>query len=253
MDSHGNQSHASFTVTVQNTTPPLITVPADITTSATSASGAVVTYTATATDLVDGTITPSCVPASGSIFPIGTTTVTCSATDSAHNTSAGSFTVTVQSQYVFVVNGAGSVSSIFGYNGGAQSSAVAGGGIGAAVDRNGLVYSITADGTGVSKFNDNGTLVNTTSGVLTGASALAIDGGNQLWIASPGSVSIWQGSANFGDPTLQKPSGVAIDISGNVWIADSQSNTLHEIVGGGLPTQPLATAVTKKTPGTEPQ
>jgi sugar lactone lactonase YvrE len=138
-----------------------------------------------------------------------------------------------------------------------QSSAVAGGGIGAAVDRNGLVFSITADGTGVSTFNDNGTLANTTSGVLTGASALAIDGGDQLWIASPGSVSVGQilgsGQASIADPTLQKPSGIAIDLSGNVWISDSQSNTVHEIVGGGMPTQPLATAVTNKTPGTEPQ
>jgi hypothetical protein len=158
--------------------------------------------------------------------------------------------------YIFVVNAAGSVSSLYS-NGSAQSSAIAGGGIGAAVDRNGLMFSLTADGTGVSIFNDDGTLVNTTSGVLTGASALAIDGGDQLWIAAPGSVSMGQilgsGQASIGDPTLLKPSGVAIDISGNVWIADSQSNTVHEIVGGGLPAQPLANAVSSKTPGTEPQ
>jgi hypothetical protein len=256
MDSHGNQSHGSFTVTVQDSTPPVITVPANMTTAATSASGAVVTYTATATDLVDGAITPVCTPASGSVFPIGTTTVTCNATDSAHNTSTGSFTVTVQPQYVFVVNGGGSISSLF-IDGAAQSSAVAGGGIGAAVDRNGDVFSLSADGTGISIFKDDGTLYYTNTGALNGASALAIDGGDQLWIASPGQVVMAQilgsGQVGYADPTLQKPSGVAIDISGNIWIADSQSNTVHEIVGGGLPTQPLATAVTNKTPGTEPQ
>jgi hypothetical protein len=158
--------------------------------------------------------------------------------------------------YIFITNSGGSVSSLFS-NGAAQSSAVSGGGIGAAVDRNGLVFSITADGTGVSTFNDNGTMVSTTSGVLTGASALAIDGGDQLWIASPGSLSMGQilgsGQVTYTDSTLQKPSGVAIDISGNIWISDSQSNTVHEIVGGGMPARPLANAVTSKTPGMEPQ
>jgi sugar lactone lactonase YvrE len=158
--------------------------------------------------------------------------------------------------YVFVVNSGGSLSSLYS-NGSAQSSAVAGGGIGAAVDRNGLVFSLTPDGTGVSIFYDNGTLEATSPSGLTGASALAIDGGDQLWIAAPGSVSMGQilGSAqvSYTDSSLVKPSGVAIDISGNVWISDSQSNTVHEIVGGGLPTQPLANALTNKTPGTEPQ
>jgi sugar lactone lactonase YvrE len=260
-DSHSNQSHASFTVTVQDTTPPMITVPANITAAATSANGSVVAYTATATDLVDGSLTPTCVPASGSTFTIGTTTVTCTVTDSAHITSTGSFIVTVSVQgppYIFVTNGAGSVSSLYNYNGSVQSSAVAGGGIGAAVDRNGLVFSLTPDGTGVSTFYENGTLYGTNPSGLTGASALAIDGGDQLWIAAPGSVSMGQiltpyNQASYTDSTLQKPSGVAIDLSGNVWISDSQNNTVHEIVGGGMPTQPLATAVKNQTPGTEPQ
>jgi hypothetical protein len=188
----------------------------------------------------------------------GTLTFTDNSNGSAGSTQTVSLTGTglAAAPYIFVVNSGGSMSSLFS-NGTVQSSAVAGGGIGAAVDRNGLVFSITADGTGVSTFNDNGTLANTTSGVLTGASALAIDGGDQLWIASPGSVSVGQilgsGQASIADPTLQKPSGIAIDLSGNVWISDSQSNTVHEIVGGGMPTQPLATAVTNKTPGTEPQ
>jgi hypothetical protein len=39
--------------------------------------------------------TPICNPPSGSIFPVGTTTVTCTATDTSGNTAACSFTVTV--------------------------------------------------------------------------------------------------------------------------------------------------------------
>jgi hypothetical protein len=58
-------------------------------------SQATVTYTATATDLMDGPVPVSCAPASGSAFPAGTTTVTCSATDAHNNTATGSFTVSV--------------------------------------------------------------------------------------------------------------------------------------------------------------
>ena len=85
----------NVTATITDCEPPLLTLPADISVEASSASGAVVTYTASAADAVDGPITPSCLPASGSTFALGTTTVNCSATDAAGNTASGSFTVTV--------------------------------------------------------------------------------------------------------------------------------------------------------------
>ena len=94
-DSNDNTGTATFTVTVEDTTDPVVTVPANIVAEATSSAGAVVTFTATATDTVDGSITPVCTPASGSTFPIGVTTVTCSATDSNDNTGTATFTVTV--------------------------------------------------------------------------------------------------------------------------------------------------------------
>jgi hypothetical protein len=85
-----------FTVSVVDTTPPVVTAPAAITVNATSTSGAVVSFAATAMDVVDGAVTPVCTPASGSTFPIGTTTVTCRATDRAGNADVASFSVTVQ-------------------------------------------------------------------------------------------------------------------------------------------------------------
>jgi hypothetical protein len=96
-DSHGNTGSASFTVTVNvvDTTPPVLSLPSDITTTSESSGGKVVTYSASATDNVDGSITPSCAPASGSTFPIGTTTVSCTATDSHGNSSTGTFNVEV--------------------------------------------------------------------------------------------------------------------------------------------------------------
>lgn len=86
---------ATFTVTVEDTTPPVLTLPAGITTGATGPTGAAVTFSAGATDLVDGAVSVTCTYASGDTFPIGTTTVTCSATDSARNTATGAFKVTV--------------------------------------------------------------------------------------------------------------------------------------------------------------
>ena len=77
-----------------DTTAPTITVPGHVTVAATSASGAVVTYSATATD-PDSTASVSCYPPSGSVFPIGTTTVSCTASDPAGNASQAGFQVTV--------------------------------------------------------------------------------------------------------------------------------------------------------------
>jgi hypothetical protein len=95
-DAHGNTSRVTFAVSVGDTTAPVLTLPAPITATATSASGANVTYTVTAQDAVDGAVTPVCTPSSGSTFPLGSTTVRCSATDAARNTSSGTFQVRVQ-------------------------------------------------------------------------------------------------------------------------------------------------------------
>ncbi len=95
-DAHGNTATASFQISVVDTTAPTITVPANVTADATGPSGASVTYAVSATDLVDGTDPVACAPASGSTFPLGTTTVNCSSSDAHGNTANASFTVTVQ-------------------------------------------------------------------------------------------------------------------------------------------------------------
>jgi hypothetical protein len=94
-DQSGNSASGGFSVTVRDTTPPALHLPSNLTREATGASGAVVTYSATATDLVDGNVTPSCSRASGSTFPLGTTAVTCTAVDAHGNRSNGGFNVTV--------------------------------------------------------------------------------------------------------------------------------------------------------------
>ncbi len=78
-------------------TPPVINQPASpLIVEATSASGAVVNYTVTATDETDGNIGATASPVSGSTFALGDTTVNTSATDAAGNTANSSFTVRVQ-------------------------------------------------------------------------------------------------------------------------------------------------------------
>jgi len=79
-----------FLVVVMDTVAPTLTLPANITTS-----NPVITYTATASDAIDGTIVPVCDPASGSTFAYGGTSVRCTATDARANQTAGLFTVTV--------------------------------------------------------------------------------------------------------------------------------------------------------------
>jgi hypothetical protein len=99
-DSSNNMSMCNFTVTVVDMQPPTITCPANIFVAASSvtclsASSQTVNYPpATATDNCPG-VTVVCSPASGSVFPAGTTTVTCIATDASGNTASCSFTVTV--------------------------------------------------------------------------------------------------------------------------------------------------------------
>src|SRR5439155_12555528 len=94
-DGHGNSSSGPFTVTVRDTTPPALALPANITVEATGPAGAVVTYGATANDIFSGALPVTCTPPSGTTFAVGLTTVGCSATDASANVATGSFTVTV--------------------------------------------------------------------------------------------------------------------------------------------------------------
>ena len=86
----------SFTVTVTDEEDPTISCPADITVNApVGTCSAVVNFTVSGDDNC-GVPTIVSSPASGSVFPVGTTTVTATATDAAGNTKSCSFNVTVK-------------------------------------------------------------------------------------------------------------------------------------------------------------
>ncbi|MBJ6751389.1 HYR domain-containing protein [Geomonas anaerohicana] len=79
------------------TAPVLSNLPSDITAEATSAAGAEVGFTLPgAKDNVDGDLTVACTPGSGTLFPLGTSTVTCSVSDAAKNAASGNFSIKVQ-------------------------------------------------------------------------------------------------------------------------------------------------------------
>jgi ADYC domain-containing protein/HYR domain-containing protein/PA14 domain-containing protein len=95
-DAHGNRSAPeTFTVSVGDTTPPVLKLPTVVTAIATSKLGARVSYTVTATDNVDPNPRVKCNPPSGAQFPLGKTVVTCKATDASGNSSQGTFIVKV--------------------------------------------------------------------------------------------------------------------------------------------------------------
>src|SRR5205807_2248782 len=89
----GTATNCTFTVTV--TLPPIVvSCSSNITVAATSSNGAVVTYISSATG---GCSSPSvaCNPPSGSTFPVGTSTVTCTACDTCGTCTNCTFTITV--------------------------------------------------------------------------------------------------------------------------------------------------------------
>jgi len=92
-DASGNTASCPFTITVNDTEKPTINCPAPVTAVTDqnvcpSPACTVVNYPApVAMDNCPGPITTQCIPPSGSCFPVGITTVTCTATDTSGNIS----------------------------------------------------------------------------------------------------------------------------------------------------------------------
>ena len=100
-DAADNQSAVSSFTLTEDTTPPTLTPVANQTHEATGPGGAAAAFSATVTDIVDGTDSVmftdgSTVVHSGDTFGLGTHIITASATDAAGNTASETFTITVQ-------------------------------------------------------------------------------------------------------------------------------------------------------------
>ena len=94
-DALGSTSAATFVVHVVDTTPPVLTF-GGVTADATDPAGASVFFGVSANDVVDGVVQTQCLPSSGSIFAIGDTQVSCTATDAHGNVGTAGFVVHVR-------------------------------------------------------------------------------------------------------------------------------------------------------------
>ena len=95
-DDAGNSSTATVTVTVEDKTAPSLQMPANIRVSAPpNACSATVAPVVTATDSCDSSVTITHDGPAGNVFPVGTTTVTYTATDDASNSSTATLIVTI--------------------------------------------------------------------------------------------------------------------------------------------------------------
>lgn len=183
-------------------------------------------------------------------------------TDTTNNSSASALLVfTVVQQEVFVTNSGGTVTSLYD-NGAVQSSAISGGGRGAAVDASGYVFSLFANGNGISQFSDTGRLQVVYSGYgAAAATALAIDGRGLVFFTNgngtvdalsqvTGTVYATPVAAAAG---ISSPTAISVDSAGSLWIASSGDNSAVEIIGIAAPVvTPTVNAVKNSNPGTRP-
>jgi hypothetical protein len=90
-------SAEAYSPTFVDSQPPLLYAPNDITQAANPAfpTGDYVYFYPWASDNIDANPVVSCQPPSGTLFPVGTTLVTCTATDSWGNSTSASFHVTI--------------------------------------------------------------------------------------------------------------------------------------------------------------
>jgi len=94
-DASGNTASAIQNITVSDVDAPSLNVPADFTVDATTRNGAAVSFVTSASDNV-GVAGIYCTRVSGSIFPVGSTSVTCTAEDAAGNRTSRTFIVSVR-------------------------------------------------------------------------------------------------------------------------------------------------------------
>jgi streptogramin lyase len=144
--------------------------------------------------------------------------------------------------------------------------------VGAAIDHAGNVWVAnggggSSTGFGVAEFSKNGTLLSLPGFAnLAGddtpsvSNALAVDGDGHVFVAHKKFVSelnndgsLVKTSAFYSDPSLNGTYSIAIDGSGNVWVANFTGNTLTEFVGLAAPVvTPIAAGVANSTLGTRP-
>jgi hypothetical protein len=95
-DEESNTGTCTATINVADAVPPTANCPpVNLVETTTDPAGKVMNYTVTASDNCDPSPILVCTPASGTLFPIGDTTVNCTATDASANVGTCSFGVRI--------------------------------------------------------------------------------------------------------------------------------------------------------------
>jgi len=108
-DTAGNTGTATQTITINDTSGPVVAAPANMSIEASGATTLVATGVATANDIVDGPLPP--VASLSGPFPVGITTINWSATDSSGNSATAVQTVTVTDSIAPVVTAPGDITA----------------------------------------------------------------------------------------------------------------------------------------------
>ncbi|WP_176441919.1 protease pro-enzyme activation domain-containing protein [Granulicella rosea] len=172
---------------------------------------------------------------------------------------------------VYILNADASVSryntnGVLSYQTAANGTATAGV---VAVDGNGTAWAVTNSTLEAYTTVGDAISVNTLGSGVNAPVSVAVDGGSNVWVAngnnsvseltstgtaiSPSTGYTGVTTATTGGATnYSAPAGIAIDLSGNVWVSNSTANTVTEILGAATPAAPLSTAVTNVTTGARP-
>ncbi len=151
-------------------------------------------------------------------------------------------------------NGADTISEFNGNGAPMSDSPISGGGLGGpyllAVDSNNLIWVGDNNSGNLSLFEESGAAVFSSGfGDLSGPAGIAIDTSGYAWVAnscnnscSPiNSISVFTDTGSELSSTagydpgsqLNEPAGVAIDISGNVWVTNHGADSISELSSSG--------------------
>lgn len=214
---------------------PTLTVPSHITKEvAAGAGGSLITYTTEATD-TDGLVKVECSTASGATFPVGITTVTCTATDDHENKTTKSFEVLVTEALTRLTAGQ-----------------IIGTPSGLAVNSEGDIWVSSWSANTIKEFSPTGSLLHSVTlgspctGTLSGPWGLSIDSEGNLWAAdsshnrilefgSTGTCKHEFGTAGSGKDghEFNYPTDVAVAPNGDLWVTDMFNQRVQEVTKTG--------------------
>jgi hypothetical protein len=171
---------------------------------------------------------------------------------------------------IFIVNGNSTVESLF-ETGALKAAQATGGGTGAAIDADSSVWSFAYQPNLLQVFSNQITPSITTieSALIQASTALAIDGLGTVWLTNqqtnagyndiPGGLAAVTpaGALAYGSTleagSLDYPSSISVDSAGSLWIANSGSNNVVEVIGVAAPVAtPVLTQLTTKSEGKRP-